>query len=103
MTTKLTITISPDPEYLAHNEIDAAMERTIADLAELGLVPLRKITLTIECKDESVEAIEDAIDAALSGRPMGIDVVLKTSRERHVARESRMVAATPMDRAGWAS
>lgn len=101
MTTKLTLTITPNEEHLAPEQIDAAMARTIAALGQLGLVPLRKITLAITCKDDDAEMVEDQIDAALSARPVGVEVVLKTQRERHVARNSRMGSVTPMDKAGW--
>lgn len=101
MTTKLTLTITPDEEFLAPDQIDAAMARTIASLVQLGRVPTRKIVLTIACADDDAEMHEDTIDAALSSRPMGIEVVLKTTKERHVARESRLTSVTPMDKVGW--
>ena len=97
MSTKIALTITPDTEYLAPNEIDAAMVRTITTLQRLGVIPLRKITLAIECKDEDAEDLEDTIDAALSGRPVGIEVVLKTTKERHVTRDTAMPRTTPMD------
>ena len=43
--------------------------------------------------------MEDTIDAALSARPVGIEVVLKTTRERHVTRDAAMPRVTPMDEA----
>lgn len=98
MTTKIALTITPDTEYLAPDQIDAAMPRTIETLRRLGLVPLRKITLAIECKDEDAEDFEDIIDAALSARPVGIEVTLKTTRERHVSRDT-LAPVTPMDEA----
>lgn len=97
MSTKVTLTITPDTEYLGPNEIDAAMLRTITTLQRLGAVPLRKITLAIECKDEDAEELEDTIDAALSARPVGIEVVLKTTKERHVSRDTALPRVTPMD------
>lgn len=101
MSTKIQITITPDDDYLPPGEVaDTAMARTIDRLAVIGIVPLRKISLTIECKDEDTEAFGDQIDAALSGRPAGIEVVVKTTTERHVARLSRSTVS-PMDKAGW--
>ena len=96
MTTKITLTITPDTDYLAPDEIDAAMMRTIGTLQRLGIVPLRKLTLNIECKDGDAEELEDTIDAALSARPVGIEVTLKTTRERHVSRDT-LAPVTPMD------
>jgi len=99
MSTKVTLTITPDTEYLAPTEIDAAMARTITTLQRMGLVPLRKITIAIECKDEDSADLEDTIDAALSARPVGIEVVLKTTKERHVTRDTAIPRVTPMDEA----
>jgi hypothetical protein len=98
MSTKIALTITPDTEYLAPEEIDAAMARTITTLQRLGLVPLRKITIAIECKDEDAADLEDTIDAALSARPVGIEVVLKTTKERHVTRDTAIPRVTPMDK-----
>jgi hypothetical protein len=57
MGTKIALTITPDTEYLAGSDvIDAAMLRTIMTLQRLGAIPLRKITLAIECKDEDATA-----------------------------------------------
>lgn len=97
MGTKIALTITPDTEYLAADQIDGAMARTITTLQRLGLVPLRKITIAIECKDEDAEELEDTIDAALSARPVGIEVMLKTTKERHVTRDTAMPRVTPMD------
>lgn len=93
MTTKITLTVTQDDEMGGTNE---GMAETIALLGRLGEQPTQKVVLTIECKDDEAEAIEDEIDAVLSGRPMGIEVTLKTSRERHVGRTTRMAAVTPM-------
>jgi len=101
MATKILITITPDDHFLPHGEpADTAMARTIDRLAVLGIVPLRKIALQIECMDGDARAIEDAIDAALSGRPAGIEVTLKTTRERFVGHQT-MASVTPMDVQGW--
>lgn len=96
MPTKIQLTITPDTDYLAPDQIDAAMARTIGTLQRLGTVPLRKIVLNVECKDEIAGELEDTIDAALSTRPVGIEVTLKTTRERHVSRDT-LAPVTPMD------
>lgn len=96
MSTKIQITITPDDEYLSTEEMDDAMQRTLRLLAGEAGVPTRKLTLTIECKDEDADNFEDTIDAALSGRPMGVEVVLKTTKERHVARITKDTSR-PMD------
>lgn len=101
MSTKFTITITPDTDYLAPDQIDAAMARTIGSLASLNSTPTRKVVLTVECTDEDAEQHEDAIDAALSSRPVGIEVVLKVTRERHVGRVVQLAKVTPMDKSGW--
>lgn len=98
MPTKIQLTITPDTEYLQQEQADAAMMRTIETLRRLGIVPLRKITLAIECQDEIAGELEDTIDAALSARPVGIEVTLKTTRERHVSRDT-LAQVTPMDEA----
>jgi len=100
MGTKITLTITPDTEYLAPNEIDAAMLRTVRVLQQLGDAPLRKFVLNFECKDEHAEDVKDQIHAALSARPVGIDALLKTTCEERVARET-MPRTTPMDEEGW--
>src|SRR5258708_8528345 len=69
MSTKIALTITPDTEYLAPDEIDAAMALTITTLHRLGLVPLRKIVIAIECKHEDPDDLEDTIHAPLSPRP----------------------------------
>jgi hypothetical protein len=92
MATKIQLTITPDM-------VDAAMARTIGTLQRLGVVPMRKITLAIECQDDEAEDLEDTIDAALSARPVGIEVVMKTTKERHVTRDAAMPRVTPMDEA----
>ena len=97
MATKIALTITPDTEYLGPDEIDAAMLRTITTLQRLGAIPLRKLALSIECKDEDADDLEDTIDAALSARPVGIEVVLKTTKERHVSRDTALPRVTPMD------
>lgn len=96
MATKIQITITPDTEYLPHDQIDAAMARTLRLLAADADVPTRKLTLVAECADDDAERFKDAIHAALSGRPVGIEAVLKTTCEEHVARTS-VPRTTPMD------
>jgi hypothetical protein len=93
MGTKIQITITPNTDIMPLDQIDGAMARTI------GIIPMRKITLAIECKDEDADDLEDTIDAALSARPVGIEVVLKTTKERHVSRDTALPRVTPMDEA----
>jgi len=93
MSTKITLTLT----HLDDDHPNAAgMAETIGLLTQIGIVPTKKVALTIECKDEDAENYTDDIDAALSGRPMGIEVVIKTTTERHVERR-RMTSVTPMD------
>lgn len=99
MGTKIQITITPNTDIMPLDQIDAAMLRTITTLQRLGAIPMRKITLAIECKDEDADDLEDTIDAALSARPVGIEVVLKTTKERHVSRDAALPRVTPMDEA----
>lgn len=94
MTTKIALTITPNVEVLDPERIDAAMMRTIETLRRLGIVPLRKLTLNIECKDEDADGLEDTIDAALSARPVGIEVVMEKKSKRHVSRDT-LAPVTP--------
>lgn len=96
MATKITLTIQQDED--APNDTKIAMTETLALLAAAGITAPRRLVLTIECKDDEAENITDELDAALSGRPMGIEVVIKTTTERHVERK-RMANVTPMDQA----
>lgn len=96
MPTKINLTITPDTEYLQQEQADAAMMRTIVTLQRLGIVPLRKLTLNIECQDEDAGDLEDTIDAALSARPVGIEVKMRTTKDRHVSRDT-LAPVTPMD------
>lgn len=95
MGTKFNVTIKPEDDFVGERA-DAAMLNTLRQMAALGKVPLSKITFQIECLDAAAEMVEDQIDAALSSRPMGIEVVVKTTRERRVGRKT-MPAVTPMD------
>lgn len=95
--TKITLTISQDEN--APNDTSAAMTETLALLAAAGITAPRKLVLNIECKDDEAENVTDDLDAALSGRPVGIEVVIKTTTERHVERK-RLSTVTPMD-AAW--
>lgn len=94
---KITLTISQDDD--APNDTKMAMTETLALLAAASITAPRKLVLNIECKDDEAENVTDELDAALSGRPMGIEVVIKTMTERHVERK-RLASVTPMD-AAW--
>ena len=95
--TKITIT-------LKQNEDDGspmAMAETLALLGTLKDAPTAKIVLALECKDDDAELWRDELRAALSGRPVGVDVELKTESKESVER-GRMARVTPMDKA-WAN
>lgn len=94
--TKITVTIQEDED--APNDTKAAMTETLALLAAAGITAPRKLVLNIECTDDEATDVTDELDAALSGRPMGIEVVIKTTTERHVERK-RLASVTPMDQA----
>ena len=79
MASKITITITPDMDYLDRDSANANMAETMALLATLNDAPSGKIVLTIECRDEDVRDLKSDIHAALSGRPVGIEVNLKSS------------------------
>lgn len=96
MATKITLTLSQDE----NQGTDEAMAETVALLASLGVVPLAKVTLALECSDDEAEALADEIDAVLSGRPMGIEATLKTQHEHRIERR-KVAGASPMDKAGW--
>lgn len=98
MPMKIQLTITPNTEVLDPTRIDAAMARTIGTLQRLGIVPLRKIVLNVECQDEIAGELEDTIDAALSARPVGIKVVMEKKSKRHVSRDT-LAPVTPMDEA----
>ena len=72
------------------------MLRTVRALQQLGLVPLRKLVLNLECADDQADEVKDQIHAALSFRPVGIEAQLKTTCEERVARETA-ARTTPMD------
>jgi len=97
MTTKIQLTLTQDDE----NGSDEAMAQTIALLQQIGVVPLAKVVLTIECENEDAESYVDDLDIAMSARPVGIEAVIKTTTERHVERQKRLASVTPMDKAGW--
>lgn len=91
MATKITVTLAPvdgraPREYMA---------QSIALLSALS-TPTDKVVLTISCEDEDAESYADDIDAALSGRPMGVDAVIKTTSEHHIERR-KLASITPMD------
>lgn len=96
MTTKITLTLTQDD----NTGSDAAMAETIGLLTAIGVVPTQKVVLTVECENEDAESYADDMDAALSGRPMGIEVTIKTTTERHVERR-KLTTVTPMDKVGW--
>lgn len=97
MTTKIQLTLTQDDE----NGSDVAMAETIGLLTALGIMPVGKVVVTVECENEDADSFVDDIDAAMSGRPVGIEAVIKTTTERHVERQKKLASVTPMDKAGW--
>jgi hypothetical protein len=95
-TAKITITLEQDDEA----GTDEGMAQTIALLASLGITPATKLVLTLECEEEDAETHRDDLRVTLRGRPVGINVKIKTAIEEEVARE-RLIPVTPMDRQGW--
>ncbi len=96
MTTKIQLTLTQDD-----NGSDMAMAATIGLLTQIGIAPVGKVVLTIECENEDADSFVDDLDAAMSGRPVGIEAVIKTTTERHVERSKRLATVTPMDKVGW--
>lgn len=94
---KIQLTLTQDDE----NGSDAAMAVTIELLTQIGIVPIGKIVLTIECENEDADSYVDDLDAAMSGRPVGIEAVIKTTTERRVERQKKLATVTPMDKVGW--
>jgi len=97
MPTKITIT-------LKQNEDDGnplAMAETLTLLGTLAQAPTQKIVLALECEEEDAESWRDELRVALAGRPVGVDVELKTESKETVER-GRLQRVTPMDRA-WAN
>lgn len=97
MPTKITLTLKQD-EDTGSNQ---AMAETIALLGALAQAPTRKLTLVLECEDEDADEHRDELRALLAGRPVGIEVELKTESKETVER-GRLQRVTPMDRA-WAN
>lgn len=62
MATKIILTITPDTNFLAPDQIDAAMLHTVRALQQIGAAPLRKFVLNFECKDDDAEDVEDTDD-----------------------------------------
>lgn len=96
MAAKITLTLTQE-----EHGTDEAMAQTIGLLTAIGVAPTKKVVLTVECEAEDVDSYADDMDIALSGRPTGIEVTIKTTVERHVERR-KMASVTPMDKA-WAN
>lgn len=93
---KLTLTISKDKNFSFTD--DAAMQRTIALLSQLSIMPSEKLTLVIQCKDEDLDEIKDELREVLSYRPAGIIVKHKAETEEEIERRKHP-DVTPMDMA----
>ena len=96
MAAKITLTLTQE-----EHGTDEGMAQTIGLLTAIGVAPTKKVVLTVECEPEDVDSYADDMDIALSGRPTGIEVVIKTTIERHVERR-KMASVTPMDKA-WSN
>jgi hypothetical protein len=96
MTTKLTLTVQKEKESMYAT--DEAMTATIRLLSELVVLPTTKLTLAIECNDDdTAEQVADELDAVLSGRPVGIEVIIETKSKRHIERR-KVEGVLPMDK-----
>ena len=91
--TKITITLEPTDKATANR---SAMAQTIGLLAGLLDIPAGKVVLTIACEPEDADTYRDEIRAALSRRPVGIKVNIKSLDDEDVDNE-RMATVTPMD------
>lgn len=98
MTTKITITLKQDEEQ---GGTPQAMAETLALLGTLAEAPMSKLTLVLECADSQADEWRDELRVTLAGRPVGVEVELKTESKESVER-GRMVRVTPMDKA-WAN
>lgn len=94
MATKIQLTITASDAIPIERSV-ASMSTTIQLLARAAGVPVNKVTVVVECDDAAAELHEDELDAVLSGRPIGIDVVMRTTRERNVERITQS-SVTPM-------
>lgn len=96
MATKITLTLTQDDE----NGSDEAMIQSVELLTHVCVMPLTKVVITLECENDDAEGFVDDLDAAMSGRPIGIDAVIKTTKEQRVERR-KLATVTPMDKVGW--
>lgn len=100
MATKIQVTITQDKE---HGGTDAGMLEAFQALLACGVLPTSGLVLTVECGDQHRESIRDMLAVALTDRPLGIDVKIKSTIVEEIERR-RMVAVasvptrTPMDR-----
>ncbi len=100
MATKIQVTITQDKE---HGGTDAGMLEAFHTLLGCGVLPTSGLQLTIECGDQHRESIRDMLAVALTDRPIGIDVKIKSTISEEIERR-RMVAVasvptrSPMER-----
>lgn len=100
MAVKIQVTITQDKE---HGGTDVGMLEAFHALIACGVLPTSGLVLTVECGDQHRESIRDTLAVALTERPIGIDVKIKTTISEEIERR-RMVAVasaptrTPMER-----
>ena len=91
MATKIQVTITQDKE---HGGTDAGMLEAFHALIACGVLPTSGLVLTVECGDQHRESIRDTLAVALTDRPIGIDVKIKST----MVAVSSVPTRTPMDR-----
>src|SRR5262245_33738889 len=91
--TKIKVTLKRDEE----TGTDAGMFEALQKLCDLGIVPLREISLSLECLDGDAAQLRDDIAVTLTDRPVGIAVTIERKTKEEVERR-KMVKVTPMER-----
>lgn len=91
MATKIQVTISQDKE---HGGTDVGMLEAFHALLACGVLPTSGLVLTVECGDQHRESIRDTLAVAMTDRPIGIDVKIKTTISEEIERRR-------MERVWW--
>lgn len=92
---KVTLTLEQNDDH----GTDEAMARTIALLTGGTVLPIGKLSLTIECELEDAASYADDIKAVMAQRPAGIEAKVKIVTEEGIER-AKLASVTPMD-AAW--
>ncbi len=92
--TKIKVVLKQDDE----TGTDSAMFQPFKILLDLGVIPLRQVTLALECLDQDSAQLRDDIAVALTDRPAGIAVTIERKTKEEIERR-RMTVIThrPMD------